>query len=297
MSGVGKRRAAGFLRPQARIVHPSHRSLEQEGQPMEQPDLTGKTALVTGGGRGIGRATSLMLADYGARVVVTARGRTEIDDAAAEIARRGGEALAIPADVSRKADVRALFDQSPPVDILINNASIIHPISPLATADVDDWLYNMEVNLASVFLTCRQALPSMLERGWGRIINVSSGAARGSTAGWSAYGASKAGVEALTAVVAREVGDRGVRANAVRPGIVDTEMQAEIRASSDEQFGHDNLQRYRGYKERGLLRAPEDPARLILWLLTDEASEVNGQVLAIDDPEVAARIGVEPRGR
>ena len=180
---------------------------------------------------------------------------------------------------------------------MVNNAGVIAPISLLADAEPDAWRYNIAVNLDGVFLTCRFALPGMLQRGWGRIVNVSSGSARGTTAGWSAYSAAKAGVEAMTGVLAREVGDRGVRVNAVRPGIVDTEMQAEIRGSSADQFTPENVERFRGYKERGLLRDPSDPARLILWLLTPEAGDRNGEVLAIDDPDVAARIGLEPIGR
>jgi NAD(P)-dependent dehydrogenase (short-subunit alcohol dehydrogenase family) len=259
--------------------------------------LTNKTALVTGAGRGIGRATALLLADCGARVILTARGREEIEAAAQEIRAKGGSAEAIPADVGKTEDVRALFAAAGPVNVLVNNAGVIAPISLLADADPDAWRYNIAVNLDGVFLTCRFALPGMLERGWGRIVNVSSGAASGTTAGWSAYSAAKAGVEALSSVLAKEVGDRDVRINAVRPGIVDTEMQVEIRGSTAEQFTPENVDRFRGYKERGLLRDPSDPARLILWLLTPEADERNGEVLAIDDPEVAARVGLAPMGR
>jgi NAD(P)-dependent dehydrogenase (short-subunit alcohol dehydrogenase family) len=259
--------------------------------------LSNKTALITGAGRGIGRATALQLAASGARVILTARGREEIEAAAAEIRARGGQAEAIPADVGRTEDVRALFAAAGPVDILINNAGVIAPIALLADADPEAWRYNLAVNLDGVFLTCRFGLPGMVERGWGRIVNVSSGAARGTTAGWSAYSAAKAGVEAMTSILAKEVGDRGVRVNAVRPGIVDTEMQVEIRGCTPEQFTHENVERFRGYKERGLLRHPDDPARLILWLLTPEADGHNGEVLAIDDPEVAARIGLQPMGR
>lgn len=264
---------------------------------MQDPDLRGKTALITGGGRGIGRATALLVAARGAGVVVTARGRDQIAATVQDIQAAGGEARAIPADVSSDSDVRRLFAEAGRIDVLINNAGIIEPIAPVASAPPGAWQRDIEINLYGVFLTCHYALPAMLDAGWGRIINVSSGAARGTTVGWSAYSASKAGVESLTGVLAREVGARGVHVNAVRPGIVDTEMQVEIRASSEEDFGAENLARFRGYKERGQLRAPEDPARLILWLLSAEAEDTNGEVLAIDDPQVASKIGLTPMGR
>jgi NAD(P)-dependent dehydrogenase (short-subunit alcohol dehydrogenase family) len=264
---------------------------------MQEPDLRGKTALVTGGGRGIGRATAFALAGCGARIVITARTRDQIERTAEEIGRLGGESQGLTCDVSRVEEVQRLFADAGPVDIVVNNAGVIQPIEPVASVDPDAWLHNLAVNLSGVFLICRYALPGMLERGWGHIVNVSSGAARGTVVGWSAYSAAKAGVEAFTTVTAREVGDRGVRVNAVRPGIVDTDMQVEIRGSSEEQFSRENLERFRGYKERGLLRDPADPARLILWLLGPEANEINGEVLAIDDPEVAARVGLTPSGR
>lgn len=264
---------------------------------MHTPDLRGKTALITGAGRGIGRVTAHTIAGTGARVVLTARSTAEIEVVANEIRHMGHEADAVPCDVSREADVRTLFERAGRVDILINNAGIIGPIAPLASAEPREWHRNIAINLEGVFLTCHYALPAMLERRWGRIVNVSSGAARGTTASWSAYSAAKAGVEALTTVLSKEVGDSGVHVNAVRPGIVDTDMQVEIRGSTEEEFGPDNVQRFRGYKERGLLRQPADPARLILWLLSSEADELNGQVLAIDDPEVATRIGLQPMSR
>lgn len=262
-----------------------------------QLNLEGKTALVTGGGRGIGRATALVLAGCGARVLVAARGEGEIRSVAAEIQWAGGDALAVSADIGREDDVQRLFAQVGRVDILINNAGIIGPIAPLWDVNPSDWVENIAINLHGVFFTCRHALVGMVERDWGRIVNVSSGAARGTTAGWSAYSAAKAGVEALTGVLAREVAGRDIRVNAVRPGIVDTEMQVEIRSSSEEQFTRENVERFRGYQERGLLRPPEDPARLILYLLTREAERLNGEVVSIDDPEIAIRVGLKPMGR
>lgn len=264
---------------------------------MREPDLRGKTALVTGGGRGLGRATALALGRCGARVIVTARRTHEIESAAQEIERAGGEALAVPCDVANEDLVRTLFEAAGPVDILITSAGIIQPIAPVVQADPAAWSHNIAVNLKGVFLTCHYALPHMLQRGWGRIINVSSGSARGSTTGWSAYSAAKAGVEALTKVLAAEVGVRGVHANACRPGIIDTEMQVEIRAATEEQFGRENVARFHGYRDRGLLRPPEEPARLILWLLTPDADDVNGEVVVLDEAQWASRADLVPSGR
>jgi NAD(P)-dependent dehydrogenase (short-subunit alcohol dehydrogenase family) len=264
---------------------------------MRQPDLRGKTAIVTGSGRGIGRAAALKIAECGARVIVTARSEDEITAVAREILHHEGDAQSICADVSRDADIHQLFEAAGDVDILVNNAGVIWPIALLADSDPAAWRQSIDVNLTSVYNTMREALPGMLSRGWGRIVNVSSGSARGTVAGWSAYSAAKAGVEAMTSVAAREVADSGVRINSIRPGIVDTELQVEIRASSEEQFTRDNVERYRSYPERGLLRPPEHPARLILWLLSPEADAVNGELLVLDDPTVAAKVGLTPMGR
>lgn len=264
---------------------------------MQNPDLNGKTALVTGGGRGIGRAAALALAECGARVIVTARGETEIAEVARRIRDDGGDAVAISCDVADRVKVKDLFDRAGVVDVLVNNAGVIAPIAPLVLAEPTSWLYNVAVNLGGVFLPCRFALPGMLSRGWGRVINISSGAAKGGTTGWSAYSAAKAGVEAMTRTLAAELAGTNVHVNAVRPGIVDTKMQVEIRATGEEDFGASNVERFHRYKEQGLLRRPDDPARLILWLLTSEADGLTGEVLAIDDPEVADRIGLQPMGR
>lgn len=261
---------------------------------MNDVSLAGRTALVTGGSRGIGRATAAALARAGARVVLTARDQAQLDAVAAQI---GDDARGIAADVSQPDAVDALFEAAGPVDILINCAGVIMPIAPVAVGDRQLWWRNLEVNLYGPYMTCQAALPHMVEQGWGRIINVSAGVATGRMASWSAYSAAKAGLETLTKVMALEVGTRGVHVNVVRPGIVDTDMQLEIRGTSEELFGRENLERYRSYKERGVLRQPEDPAKLILWVLSPEADELNGEILGIDDPETAAKIGLTPIAR
>ncbi len=264
---------------------------------MDDLDLHGRTALVTGGGRGIGRATALLLALHGARVVVSARSRDQIEAVASEIEELGGKATAVTADMADESSLHRLVEQAGHVDILINNAGTIEPITTVASADPRVWLRDIEINLYGVFLACHYALPGMLEAGWGRIVNVSSGAARGTTFGWSAYSSSKAGVEALTGVLSREVAGRGIQVIAVRPGIVDTAMQVTIRDSSEAGFSRENLDRFRGYKTQGKLRRPEDPARLIVWALSPEAERFNGQSIAIDDPEIAGRLGLETIAR
>lgn len=264
---------------------------------MQDPDLRGRAALVTGANRGIGRATALALARCGARVIVTGRNQTELDEVAGELTASGADTQALVADVSDRSQVERMVDRAGAVDVLINNAGVVEPISPTVSADPGDWLLNLMINLYGPFLLCRYTLPGMLERNWGRIINVSSGAATGRVASWGAYSASKGGLEALTHVLARETEGADIRVNAIRPGIVDTGMQAHLRRSTEERFGRDNLQRYRSYKEKGMLRDPDDPAKLILWLLSAEAEGINGEVLTIDDPDVAASIGVKPQVR
>jgi len=264
---------------------------------MREPELHGKTAVVTGGGRGIGRATCLALARCGARVIVTARNRDETEAVRREIQELGGVAEAIVCNVSLPESVKHLTDVAGHVDILINNAAIIQPIAPIVSLDFEEWRHNLAVNLDGVFLTCRYLLPGMIERGWGRVVNLTAGSVKGNQTGWGAYSTAKGGVEVLTKILAREVGGYGIRVNVVRPGIVDTGMQREIREADEETFGRENRQRFRGYMERGLLRKPEDPAKLILWLLSSDADDTNGEVLIIDDPDVAARIGLVPMGR
>src|SRR5947209_17415043 len=186
---------------------------------MREPNLSGRTAVVTGGGRGIGRATCVALARYGARVVVTARNRDAIEGVAEEIRQRGGNAEAVVCDVAREDSVRDLAQAAGRVDILVNNAGNVQPIAPLVSLDFADWKHNIAVNFDGVFLTCRYLVPGMIERGWGRVVNVTSGSAKGSQTAWGAYASAKAGVEVMTKVLAREVGDKGIRVNALRPGI------------------------------------------------------------------------------
>ena len=192
------------------------------------PDLGGRVALVTGGGRGIGRAIALILAEAGADVAVNYRARADAAEAtAAEIRRLGRRVAALQADVSVATEVARLVDdvgkKLGPVDILVNNAGISEPC---AIEELTEELFDrtLSQNLKSAFLCTQAVLPGMRGRGFGRIVNISSGAARGAGAVGVHYNASKAGMEGLTRGYAARVVKDGVTVNAVAPSLIATEM-------------------------------------------------------------------------
>ncbi len=249
--------------------------------------LAGQTAIITGAGRGIGRAAALELARAGAAVVLTSRTAAELEETAAAVRAAGGQAVAIPADVSRydqvEGVVRDALAHLGKVDILINNAGVIEPIAHLETADPQAWALSIQINLIGAFYGIRAVLPHFLERGGGVIVNVSSGAAHRPLVGWSAYCSGKAGLAMLTRAVHLEAGHRGVRVYGFQPGTVDTEMQVKIRAS-----GVNEISRL----PRESLADPAIPAKVIAWLCGEEAADLAGQELSIRDPALRARAGL-----
>ena len=193
-------------------------------------DLGGHIALVTGASRGIGAAVALTLARAGASVAVNYRERADdAETVVAKIAASGGRAVAVAADVSQSADVAAMVDAVTkvlgPIDILINNAgmAIVRGVDDLTEAEFD---LTISVNLKSAFLCTQAVLPSMRARQWGRIVNISSGAARGAGAIGVHYNASKAGMEGLTRGYAARLVKQGITVNAVAPSLIETDMMA-----------------------------------------------------------------------
>ena len=192
------------------------------------PDLAGRVALVTGGGRGIGRAIALTLGEAGADVAVNYRERASAAEATAgDLRRLGRRAAAVRADVSRAGEVERLVDAVAealgPVDILVNNAGIAEPCE-LEQLSEEIFARTLAVNLTSAFLCTQAVLPGMRARGFGRIVNISSGAARGAGVVGVHYNASKAGLEGLTRGYAARVVQDGVTVNAVAPSLIATEM-------------------------------------------------------------------------
>lgn len=199
------------------------------------PELTGKVALVTGASRGIGAATVRRLARAGASVVLTARGTDRIEALARELRDTGVNALAVGCDVSRydqiEAAVERALDGFGRLDILINNAGSIEPISRLAESDPRQWGAIADVNYKGVYHGIRAALPPMIAQGSGTIVNISSGAATSALEGWSHYCSTKAAVLMLTRCTDKEYRVHGVRSVGLSPGTVATDMQVAIKAS------------------------------------------------------------------
>ena len=242
--------------------------------------LAGKTALVTGGNRGIGLAVVRALALAGASVHFTARSAANI--AAAQRALGPIVATGHHADMTDRLAMTTLFETR--FDILINNAGIIGPIGRILDVSVEDWARNIDTNLTAAFHTTQLALAQMARTG-GTIVNVSSGAAHRPQEGWSAYCAGKAGLAMLTRSVHLEYGAQGVRVFGFAPGVVDTDMQGTIRASGINPVSQ---------LPRNSLAPAAEPAQAIAWLCTPAADPLAGQELDVRDPDLRAAARLPP---
>jgi NAD(P)-dependent dehydrogenase (short-subunit alcohol dehydrogenase family) len=246
--------------------------------------LTGRTALVTGGGRGIGRAIAARLARDGARVIVAGRTRGEIDAAAAEL---GGIALVM--DVADRASiVAALASIEGPVDVLVNNAGAAES-APLERTSDELWDRMMAVNATSTFTLCRALLPPMVARGYGRVVNVASNAGLTGYAYSAAYCASKHAVVGLTRALALEVARTPVTVNAVCPGWVSTRLVDESVARIVEKTGRtaDEARRsLAAMSPQKRLVEPDEVAHVVAMLCGDAGRSVHGQAIPIDGGQV-----------
>ncbi|MBI4283204.1 MAG: 3-oxoacyl-ACP reductase FabG [Chloroflexi bacterium] len=241
-------------------------------------DLSNRVAIVTGSSRGIGRAIALKLAEVGANVVVNgASEASPIDSVAQEIRAMNRQSLGILADVSLSPDadrlVAATVAAYGRVDILVNNAGITRDQLLLRMSD-EDWDKVITVNLKSVFLCSKAVLRHMLKQRWGRIINITSIIGMIGNPGQANYASAKAGIIGFTRSVAKEVASRGITANAIAPGFIDTQMT--------QQLPENQRQELQKRIPVGYLGTPRDVAEVVAFLASEEARYITGQVLNVD---------------
>lgn len=256
----------------------------QYGKLEAEMTVHGKTVMITGASRGIGEAAARVFAQAGANVVLMARSTADISKIAGQI---GEKALAVPCDVARFEDVQSAFDAAEkafgPIDILINNAGVIEPVSHIATSDPEAWGRAIDINLKGVYYGVRLVLPQMMERGAGTILTVSSGAAHNPIEGWAHYCASKAGVAMLTGCIDKEAGAAGVRAMGLSPGTVATQMQREIKESGINAVAQLDWS----------VHIPADwPAKALLWMCGAEADEFIGTEISLREDDIRRRVGL-----
>jgi NAD(P)-dependent dehydrogenase (short-subunit alcohol dehydrogenase family) len=255
--------------------------------------LDGKVAVITGGGSGIGRVASLLFASEGASVVVADVVTDRAESAAAEIVAAGGSATAVSVDVSDQAQVESMVATAVStyggLHVLFNNAGIFpDDDGGVLETPPDTWTKVMEVNLKGVWLGCRAAVPAMLESGGGSIINVASFVALvGAATAQIAYTASKGGVLAMTREVAVEYARKGIRANSIGPGPIETPLLAELLADPARR------ERRLVHIPMGRFGRPEEIAKAALFLASDEASFVTGSALVVDGGITAAYVTPE----
>jgi acetoin reductase-like protein len=250
--------------------------------------LSGKIAIVTGAGQGIGRAIALRLAREGADVVIAELNTKTASGVAAEIETAGRRALTVRTDVSVAKDRRALVDAALSafgrIDVLVNNAGILRISGPLDISE-EEWDLIQSVNVKGTYFTCQAVLPHMLERGGGRIVNIASIAAKAGSIAWIHYNVSKAGVVALTRSLAMAYGKHGITVNCVCPGIVDTEMWAKAEREAGTLLGlapGELTQTRMRTIALGRLEKPDDVADTVAFLCSDDAGYVTGQAINVD---------------
>lgn len=236
---------------------------------------------MTGAGRGVGQATAFGLARHGARVALLARSVDELNRTAAQVNELGGTALVVAADLREPGQVsgavQRIADELGVVDVLVNNAAVVWPLAASVSLDPGEWATAIAINVTAPATLSFALLPAMLARGWGRIVNVSSGIAA-HPAGMvraNAYVTSKAALEAHTLNLAAEIAGSGVTVNVFRPGSVDTAMQAWVRGQDPDRIGTDLHQRFLHSHEQGsLITADQSAASLLTQLQTSDTGQI-----------------------
>ena len=245
--------------------------------------LEGQVAIITGAGRGIGRAIALAYAREGARLALAARNEAELEETAAAVSELGGEAITVRTDVTSQIATerlaRRVAQHFGRIDVLVNNAGISGPVGPLQSNDIAEWVDTINVNLTGTFLMCRAVIPVMLQQGAGRIINLSGAGVANAWSNMSAYCSSKAAVVRLTEVIAQELDGKGITVNALGPGSVHTSMwerMTEQAAEAGAEFIHQLGQRVLS----GGGASIDDCAELAVWLASGESGALTGRIIS-----------------
>ncbi len=250
-------------------------------------ELQNKVAIITGASKGIGAVTAKRMAEFGIKVVLTARSENAIKELADEINSAGGTAIAIACDVADYNQVNSAVAQTimkfGKIDIVVNNAGLIDPIGRITDITPSDWGKVIDVNVKGIFNMLHATLPGMEARGEGVIINISSGAAYGAMEGWSHYCSSKAAALMLTKATHKEYADKGIRVIGLSPGTVATDMQVNIKASGINPVST---------LETSDHISPEWVAQAISWLATEDAKEFDGDDVSLRDEVIRARCGL-----
>jgi len=256
---------------------------------MDDKKLEGGVALVTGAGRGLGRAYALGLAAAGMRVAVVARSSDQIGETVRLIEEAGGMAIAQSADVSDPVAVRRIAEETReklgPVDLLINNAGAPGPLGPASEADPDDWWRCFETNMRGPFLCCREIVPGMVARGRGRIINIASGAGTIGIPYMSAYVSSKAALIRFSETLAGELAGTGVTVFSIQPGTVRTSMAEDVLASKEALRW---LPWFKTIFDEGQDVSTDPATGLVIFLASGKADQLSGRFFMV--PEDPAKV-------
>ena len=257
--------------------------------------LDGQIAVITGSGRGIGRAIALAYAREGAKLALAARSETELQETVSAVSELGAEAIAVRTDVTSQEDTERLahrvVERFGRIDVLVNNAGNSGPVGPLHVNDIADWVNTINVNLTGTFLVCRAVIPVMLARSGGKIINLSGAGATNAWSNMSAYCSSKAAVVRLTEVLAQELDGKGITVNALGPGSVHTSMWDKMTEEAA-QVGADFIHELGLRVTSGGGASIDECAELAVWLASDESGVLTGRLISATTDDFR---GLSPR--